>query len=102
MPVSALWSLVVGLTLLALGLAYKIGEVTHRVDRINKEAETLKSELDTLQKKKDTEISNIQELYKREADELRKEITFIKDNISNTKTDEEYEETVRNAWNASL
>jgi hypothetical protein len=74
MPIAALWSLVVGLALLALGLAYKIGELTHRVDRINKEAETLRSELDALQKSKDKEISDIKELHQRETEELRNKL----------------------------
>jgi hypothetical protein len=70
MPISALWSLVICLTGLALGLAYKVAELTHRADRINKEAETLRSELDTLQKSKDKEISDIKELHKGEIEEI--------------------------------
>jgi hypothetical protein len=84
MPVAALWSLVICLAGLALGLAYKVAEFTHRVDRLNKEAETLRSELDTLQKSKNKEISDIKELHQREAAELRKELEkLIHDNPLN-------------------
>lgn len=74
MPVSALWSLVICFAGLALGLAYKVAELTHRSDRLNKEAETLRSELDTFQKGKDKEISDIKEFHQRDVEELKKEI----------------------------
>jgi len=66
MPISALWSLVICLAGLALGLAYKVAELTHRSDRLNKEAETLRSELDTLQKSKNKEISYIKATHQTE------------------------------------
>ena len=74
MPVTALWSLVVCLAGLALGFAYKVGELTHRIDRINKEAKTLRSELNTLQISKDKEISDIKEFHFREIAELTKRL----------------------------
>lgn len=88
MPIYALWALVVSLAVLALGMAYKIAEISHGRDRSNDEALSLKSEIDTLKKTHDKEISNIKELHKRKVEELTKEIDRLtQENISKPNKD---------------
>lgn len=92
MPTSAIWSLIISLVLLALGLTYKIVELTHALKLSEKEADRLRTALSTLEENRKNEtlsteseidaikevhnkkISDIEELHQRATTELKKEI----------------------------
>lgn len=92
MPIAALWSLVICLVGLALGTTYKWVENAHALKLADKESDRLRTvlaaleetrkneslclstEIDTLTETHNKEISDIEELHHREANELRKEI----------------------------
>lgn len=92
MPIATLWGLVVSLALLALGMAYKLAEFGHSLKKANEDADSLRkklttleetskneslslrAEIDALKEAHNKEISNIQELYQRETEELRNKL----------------------------
>jgi 5-methylcytosine-specific restriction endonuclease McrBC GTP-binding regulatory subunit McrB len=92
MPIAALWSLVISLSLLALGMAYKLAELGHSLKKVNEDADGLRkklssfeesakneslcfrAEIDSLKETHNKEISDIKELHQRETEKLRKEI----------------------------
>ena len=92
MPIAALWSLIVGLVILALGLTYKVVEFSHALKLSDKEADRLgarllaleetrnnealssKAEIDVLKEAHNKEISDIKELHNAELDKFSKHI----------------------------
>lgn len=100
MPATAIWSLITGLVLLALGLTYKWVENSHGLKLSEKESDRLRTALDTLEETRknealsfraeiDTlkeahnkEISDIKELHQRITEEDRLKQTNLETKIS--------------------
>jgi predicted RNase H-like nuclease (RuvC/YqgF family) len=85
MPESALWSLIVALIMLALGLALKVAQLTHRINDLSKKFESSDSEFQSFQKQKDAEITNIKKLHDTRIDELSETISQLTAQLNNTK-----------------
>lgn len=100
MPANAIWSLIIGLALLALGLTYKWVENSHGLKLSEKEADRLRTtldaleetrknealgfrtEIDTLKETHDKEISDIKELHQRIMEEQHLKLTNLETEIS--------------------
>ena len=103
MPIYSLWTLIVSLILLALGLAYKCAEYSYglklsekETDRFRTTLNTLeetrknetfgfRTEIDTLKNTHNKEISNIKELYQREIEEIRNKLSGFTHQAHNEK-----------------
>jgi DNA-binding transcriptional ArsR family regulator len=82
MPEYAMWSLIVALIILALGLALKVAQLTHRLDDIKKKSASAESEFHSFQKQKDEEISDIKKLYDTRINELTKTISDLQPEVT--------------------
>jgi hypothetical protein len=74
MPEYAIWTLIVSLTGLALGLVLKCRDLSSRSKNYENEQNSLQSELDNLKEAQNKEISDIKKDHKKETDELRTKI----------------------------
>jgi Skp family chaperone for outer membrane proteins len=79
MPEYAIWTLIVSLTCLALGLVLKCRDLSSRLKNSENEQNSLQSELDTLKEAQNKEISDIKKDHKKKTDELRNKIRKLSD-----------------------
>ena len=71
LPEYSIWILIVGLTLLVLGLVLQCRVLSYRLKKSEHEQNNLESELNTLKNAHSGEISDIKKNHKKETDELR-------------------------------
>lgn len=79
MPETAIWSLITGLVLLALGLTYKWVENSHGLKLSEKEVDRLRAVLDTLEETRKNEalsfgaeINSLKEAHNKEISDIKK------------------------------
>jgi len=114
MPATAIWSLVTGLVLLALGLTYKWVENSHGLKLSEKEADRLRTalaaleetrkneslsfraEIDTLNEAHNKEISDIKETHQRIAEETHLKLANLEAEISGFQKEKDREITALN------
>jgi hypothetical protein len=90
MPESAMWTLIVSLVILSIGLALKIVQIEHRLNLSENEPSRLRSEIAMLKEEHNKEISNIKELNKREMEELSEKLKNVHSDNSSPKLKIEY------------
>ena len=74
LPEYSIWILIVGLTLLVLGLVLQCRVLSYRLKKSEDEQNSLESELNTLTDAHSGQISEIKKSHKKETDELRNKI----------------------------
>ena len=79
LPEYSIWILIVGLTLLVLGLVLQCRVLSYRLKKSEDEQNSLESELNTLTDAHSGEISDIKKNHKKETDELRNKIRKLSD-----------------------
>jgi uncharacterized protein YoxC len=82
MPEASLWTLVIGLILLALGLTYKIADIRHTLKRTKDELSATRSEITTLNEKYNKQIQDIQMQNNARIEELTKTISNLQTKLS--------------------
>ncbi len=78
MPETALWTLIVGLIVLALGLTYKIADYRQTLKRTNDDLSAARSEISTLNKKYNKQIQDIQISHETRINELTETISNLR------------------------
>lgn len=114
MPANAIWSLIIGLALLALGLTYKWVENSHglklsekETDRLRTALDTLeetrkneslgfRAEIDTLKEAHNKEILDIKELHQRIMQETHLKLTNLETVITGFQKEKDREITALN------
>ncbi|MDZ4183857.1 MAG: hypothetical protein U1D97_02620 [Desulfuromonadales bacterium] len=114
MPENAIWSLITGLVLLALGLTYKWVENSHGLKLSEKETDRLRTTLDTLEETRknealgfrteintlkethNKEITDIKELHQRIMEEKHLKMTNLEAEISGFQKEKDREITALN------
>jgi hypothetical protein len=77
MPEYAMWSLIVALIILALGLALKVAQLTHRLGEVKDKSASAETVFKTSQDTKNKEIADIKKLNDTIVSELNKKITEL-------------------------
>lgn len=87
MPEASLWTLIISLVVLALGLTYKIADFRHTLKRTKDELSAARSEIATLNEKQNKQIQNIQMQHDTRINELTETISNLESKIAKRKTD---------------
>jgi len=79
LPEYSIWILIVGLTLLVLGLVLQCRVLSYRLKKSEDEQNYLRSKLNTVNDAHSGQISEIKKDHKKETDELRTKIRKLSD-----------------------
>ena len=73
MPEYALWTLIISLIILSLGLTYEPASLKHSLKLINKENNRFVEQINMVKQDKDKSVSALSELYKAETEKIIQE-----------------------------
>lgn len=75
MPLTALWSLIVALVMLAIGLSLKLANISHSLKLSDKELDSLIKQIALLKEKHEETVSRFSEFHEAETKKIIKEYT---------------------------